>query len=191
MHVTTFIQQEETEVQKNERDCSCQNSPFGRVNPKASLNYAQQRLWCLSKELADAWHLCSFCFWLHCKYLRGIQCYGILSCIWMNRWIEKSVVKRMFEDLPGGPMVKNLPSNAGDLSWILGQGTKMPHAKGQINPHTTTREAFRLQQRAHMLQRRFNPAKKKVFDTNHHVCLWKLIKYEFDYITLSSQLMTS
>ena len=38
---------------------------------------------------------------------------------------------------------------------------RFPHAKGQINPHIPTREACRLQQRAHMLQRRFSPAKKK------------------------------
>ena len=33
-----------------------------------------------------------------------------------------------FRDFPGGPVVKNLPSNAGDSGWILGQGTKIPHA---------------------------------------------------------------
>ena len=38
---------------------------------------------------------------------------------------------------------------------------RFPYAKGQINPHNTTREACRMQQRAHMLQRRFSPAKKK------------------------------
>ena len=29
---------------------------------------------------------------------------------------------------PGGPVVKNLPSNAGDEGLIPGGGTKMPHA---------------------------------------------------------------
>ena len=33
-----------------------------------------------------------------------------------------------FGDFPGGPMVKNLPSNAGDMGWIPGWGTKIPHA---------------------------------------------------------------
>ena len=37
-------------------------------------------------------------------------------------------------------MVKNLPSNAGDMSSIPGRGTKIPHARGQLSPHTTTRE---------------------------------------------------
>ena len=38
----------------------------------------------------------------------------------------------------GGPVVKNLPSNAGDA--ILGQGTKIPHAMGQLSLCITTRE---------------------------------------------------
>ena len=37
-------------------------------------------------------------------------------------------------------MVKNLPSNAGNIGSILGQGTKIPLAKGQPSPHATTRE---------------------------------------------------
>ena len=31
-------------------------------------------------------------------------------------------------DFPGGPMVKNPPSNAGDMGSISGLGTKIPHA---------------------------------------------------------------
>ena len=38
----------------------------------------------------------------------------------------------------GGPVVKNLPSKAGDT--IPGQGTKIPHAMGQLCPHITPRE---------------------------------------------------
>ena len=37
-------------------------------------------------------------------------------------------------DFPGEPVVKNLPSNAGDVGSIPGQGTKIPHASGQLNP---------------------------------------------------------
>ena len=33
---------------------------------------------------------------------------------------------------PGGPLVKNLPSNAGDVGWIPGWGTKIPLATGQL-----------------------------------------------------------
>ena len=31
-------------------------------------------------------------------------------------------------DFPGGPMVKNPPSNAGDMGLILGGGAEIPHA---------------------------------------------------------------
>ena len=37
-------------------------------------------------------------------------------------------------------MVKNLPSNAGDAGSNPGQGTKIPHAAGQLSPRSTTRE---------------------------------------------------
>ena len=36
-------------------------------------------------------------------------------------------------DFPGGPVVKNLPSNAGDVGSIPGQGTGIPHALGQLS----------------------------------------------------------
>ena len=37
-------------------------------------------------------------------------------------------------DSAGGPVVKNLPSNAGDVGSIPGQGTKVPHVAGQPRP---------------------------------------------------------
>ena len=43
-------------------------------------------------------------------------------------------------DFPGGPMVKNLPSSAGDVGSIPGQGTGIPHAMGQLGPHAATTE---------------------------------------------------
>ena len=33
-----------------------------------------------------------------------------------------------------GPGVENLPSNAGDMGLIPGQGTKIPHTVGQLRP---------------------------------------------------------
>ena len=36
-------------------------------------------------------------------------------------------------DFPGGPVVKNLPSDAGDAGSIPGRGTKIPHAAGQLS----------------------------------------------------------
>ena len=38
-------------------------------------------------------------------------------------------------------MVKNLPSNAGDVCSIPGRGTKIPRAAGQLSPHAATTEA--------------------------------------------------
>ena len=35
-------------------------------------------------------------------------------------------------DIPGGPMVKNLPCNAGDMGLIPGQGIKIPVAMEQL-----------------------------------------------------------
>ena len=36
-------------------------------------------------------------------------------------------------EVPNGPGVKNLPFNAGDVSLIPGQGTKISYATGQLN----------------------------------------------------------
>ena len=41
-------------------------------------------------------------------------------------------------DFPGGPGVKNPPCNAGDMSLIPGQGTKMPRVTRQLTPCATT-----------------------------------------------------
>ena len=43
-------------------------------------------------------------------------------------------------DFIGGPVVKNLPSSAGDVGSIPGPGTKIPHAAGQLSPHAATTE---------------------------------------------------
>ena len=57
---------------------------------------------------------------------------------WEKSWQKFKMCSR---DLPNGPVVKNLPSNAGDSGSIPGQGTKIPHVVGQLSPHTTTRES--------------------------------------------------
>ena len=41
-------------------------------------------------------------------------------------------------------MVKNPPSNAGDVGSIPGRGTKIPHAAGQLSPHATNYRAHVL-----------------------------------------------
>ena len=50
-----------------------------------------------------------------------------------------------------GPMGKNLPCNAGDVSSIPRQGTKTPHA--------TTRDSANCNKRSHLLQLNPNSAK--------------------------------
>ena len=40
-------------------------------------------------------------------------------------------------------MVKNPSCNVGDASSIPGQGTKIPHATGQLSPHAATTEPTR------------------------------------------------
>ena len=47
-------------------------------------------------------------------------------------------------DFPGGPVVKNPPSNAGDPDAIPDQGTKIPHAAGRLSPRATATEPARL-----------------------------------------------
>ena len=46
-------------------------------------------------------------------------------------------------DFPGGPVVKNPPSNAGDAGLIPGRGTKIPRATGKLSLHSTTTELVR------------------------------------------------
>ena len=60
-----------------------------------------------------------------------------------------------FRDFPGGPVVKNLPSNAGNTGLIPGPGSKIPHATGQQSPCTTA------SYRAYTPQLRPDTAKKK------------------------------
>ena len=54
---------------------------------------------------------------------------NILSCTNCT-----SIEKTHTRDFPGGPVVKNPPSNAGDVDSIPGRGTKIPHAAGQLSP---------------------------------------------------------
>ena len=46
--------------------------------------------------------------------------------------------KKGYRDFPGGPVVKNPPSSAGDAGSIPGRRNKIPHAAGQLSPCITT-----------------------------------------------------
>ena len=64
---------------------------------------------------------------------------------WKTPWTEE----------PGGPGVKNLPSNVVDSRVILGQGTKIPLSPGQLSLGVLQLE------KAHMRQKRPSRAKRK------------------------------
>ena len=64
--------------------------------------------------------------------------------------LESIKYLKIFGDFPGGPVVKNLPSNAGDEGLIPGLGTKIPHALEQLSPPDTTREKSRAAKTDHM-----------------------------------------
>ena len=58
----------------------------------------------------------------------------------VNLYIEKGGTG----GFPGGPVVKNPPSSAGDTGSNPGRGSRIPHATGQLCPWTTTTEAQEL-----------------------------------------------
>ena len=57
-----------------------------------------------------------------------------------DSWHFGTEVSGTGRDFPGGPVVKNPPSIAGDVGSIPGRGTKIPHAAGQLSPRATTTE---------------------------------------------------
>ena len=68
---------------------------------------------------------------------------------------------KLMGDFPGGPVVKNPPSNAGDMGSIPGWGAKIPQAVGQLSPWDSTREKpLCCNKRYRMLKLRPSTAKK-------------------------------
>ena len=63
-----------------------------------------------------------------------------------NNCLKQSIEKVVWGNSPGDLVVGNPPSNAADTGSIPGWETKIPHASGQLSPHTTTREAHTLRQ---------------------------------------------
>ena len=55
-------------------------------------------------------------------------------------------------NFPGGPVVKNLPSSAGDAGWILVWGTKILHVTGQLSPLATTTKPRHFNKKTRILQ---------------------------------------
>ena len=54
--------------------------------------------------------------------------------------VRLCLLKRLQRDFRGGPVVKNLPWNAGDVRSTSGQGTRIPNATGQLSQTTTVAE---------------------------------------------------
>ena len=66
-----------------------------------------------------------------------------------------SVSENRIRGFPGGPEVKNSPSNTGDMGSISGRGTKIPHAREQLSLHAENSEPARSG--AHMPQLERSP----------------------------------
>ena len=78
--------------------------------------------------------------------------FGISRCKLLYReWIDNKVlsystgncIQYPVKVTPDGPVVKNLPTNAGDTGSIPGGGTKIPHAAGQLSPLAAATEPAR------------------------------------------------
>ena len=69
----------------------------------------------------------------------------ILGSVWDREVITVCPVKKW--KVPGDPLIKNLPSNAGDMGSMPGWGTKIPHVMWPLSPHAATREDCTLQRR--------------------------------------------
>ena len=54
-------------------------------------------------------------------------------------WSAFLICKMRIRDFTGGSVVKNSPSNAGDVGLMPGRGSKIPHAKEQLSLCTATR----------------------------------------------------
>ena len=68
-------------------------------------------------------------------------------------WIGYNTQKQPYSDFPGGPVVKNPPSNAGVAGSIPGRWTKISHATWQLSLRMATREPVcRKLQSPHVLE---------------------------------------
>ena len=59
--------------------------------------------------------------------LERVQRKGSPPTLWVECTFLQTLLKN-WRDFPGGPVVKNLPSNVEDLGSIPSRGTKVPHA---------------------------------------------------------------
>ena len=64
-------------------------------------------------------------------------------------------------DFPGGPLVKNTHSNAGDVGSIPGQGTKISYATEQMHACSVTTEPIHYGTQATQLERSIHAATER------------------------------
>ena len=69
-----------------------------------------------------------------CHYL--LTCVFIICKLYLNTTYFTSLKNIESEDVPGGPVVENLPANTGDTGLILGPG--IFHVHGATKPCATT-----------------------------------------------------
>ena len=100
---------------------------------------------------------CCFCCGHPCTMLGVslfISCKNKIQCVCVEKkkkYMTDPEPKPASRDFPGGPVVKNPPSNAGDTGLIPGPGTKIPHVVGQLSPRTATTESACCNYKAHTL----------------------------------------
>ena len=87
--------------------------------------------------------------------------------------IREMKIKTTRRDFLGGPVVKNLSSNAGDVGSIPGRRTRIPHAAGQLSPRTTPREPACPNYRAHVLWSLHATTREKPACCNERSCKWQ------------------
>ena len=64
-------------------------------------------------------------------------------CVSYHTWFKQTPdphLKHPTRDFPGGPVVKNLPCNAGDVGLNPSWGTRIPHVMEQLSPSSATTE---------------------------------------------------
>ena len=72
-----------------------------------------------------------------------VECRGNVEGPGLMLQLEKTlnIKNGLGQDFAGGPVVKNLPANAGDTGSISGLGTNITHAAGQLSLCARTTEA--------------------------------------------------
>ena len=73
----------------------------------------------------------------------------------------------------GGPVIKSLPCNAGEVGLIPDQETKIPHAKKQLSAHVVTAEPVCCGAHVPHLER-IHELQRKIPDSRQRSCMLQL-----------------